>query len=185
MYTLAAAEIAGRQQNGEQVRTDGFFDEIVTGRSDGAEVWESVLLKSQREPEEMKLPYMAHLLSNIAFDTQYGVHIAHQITKACEQLTYRQLCILNLSVVKDRYHLRQEDYRGQASFTIGLRQVLYEYLDLYSRGYINFGGEVAFGPSDVKPGSAVVQGIGADIFNLMQLREIPSADLNDLAMELH
>ena len=44
-------------------------------RSDAEEVWESTLLKSQREPEERKLPYMAHLLANLAF--QLRDHCCH------------------------------------------------------------------------------------------------------------
>lgn len=61
VYTLAAAEIAERFKTGEQVRQDGFFGENSYRRSEGEEVWESILMKSQREPEEKKLPYMAHL----------------------------------------------------------------------------------------------------------------------------
>ena len=184
MYSLAAAEIVRRVGNGESVRSDGFFDEDETGRSDAHEVWESALLKSQREPEEKKLPYMAYLLANLAFDPQINVHMAHQITKAAERLTYRQLCILKLVVVKDQFDLRKEDYRGQGSFSKELYQVLYEYLDLYNRGYVNFGGEVVFGPADIKPGSAVVQGLGADTFNLMRLHLIPNDDIVPVAVQL-
>ena len=184
VYTLAAAEIAKRIESGERVRTDGFFSGDGTGISDAQEVWESVLLKSQREPEEKKLPYMAHLLANLAFDSQIGVHMAHQITKAAEQLTYRQLCILKLVAVRDEFDLRKEDYRGQGSFKKELYQVLYECLDLYNRGYVNFSGEVAFGPTDIKPGSATVQGIGDDIFNLMRLRMIPNEDIVPIAVQL-
>ena len=182
VYTLAAAEIAERISNGENIRSDGFFEQGQESRSQAEEVWESVLLKSQREPEEKKLPYMANLLANLAFHPEISVHMAHQITKGCEQLTYRQLCILKLSATKDQFNLREEDYRGQESFEKTLYEVLYEYYDLYNRGYINFGGEVAFGPTDVKPGNTTVQGIGADIFNLMRLRMIPDQDIISVAL---
>ena len=184
VYTLAAAEIVERISNGEDIRSDDFFEQGPENRSQAEEVWESVLLKSQREPEEKKMPYMAHLLANLAFHSEIGVHMAHQITKGCEQLTYRQLCILKLSALKDQFNLREEDYRGQDSFEKNLYQILYEYYDLYNRGYINFGGEVAFGPTDVKPGNTTVQGIGADIFNLMQLQMIPIQDIMPVALQL-
>ena len=183
VYALAASEISERIEGGAEVRQDGFFD-LDDGRSDATEVWESVLMKSQREPEEMKLPYMAHLLSNLAFDSGISVNMAHQLTKAAEALTYRQLCILKLTTDKDRFALRLEDYRGHGDFSRELLQVLYEYLDLYHRGFVNFGGEVAFGPSDVKPGSTVVQGLGAELFNMMQLREIPIDDIAPVASQL-
>ena len=91
VFTLAAAEIV------ERCRDDGFFDAGGGGRSDAEEVWESTLLKSQREAEEKKLPYMAHLLANLAFNTEISTPMAHQMTKAAESMTYRQLCILQLS----------------------------------------------------------------------------------------
>lgn len=76
-FAIAAADIRQRIENGENVRTDGFFDEKQSGRSDAEEVAESVLLKAQREPEEKKIQYMAYLLSSIAFDSQISVHMAH------------------------------------------------------------------------------------------------------------
>jgi hypothetical protein len=148
-------------------------------------VAESVLLKSQREPEEKKIPYMGHLFAGVAFDPQISAQLAHQIIKTAEQLTYRQLCILKLAVVKHSFTLRAGDYRNiGGGFTKDLYQVLYECLDLYHRGLINFGGEVAFGPTDVKPGSMTVQGLGADIFNLMKLSLIPNEDLQPICMQL-
>ena len=113
VFTLAAAEIVGRCRHGESVRDDGFFDAGAGRRSDADEVWESALLKSQREPEEKKLPYMAHLLANLAFDAEIGPAMAHQMTRAAESMTYRQLCILKLSANRERFDLRQESYRGQ------------------------------------------------------------------------
>lgn len=185
VLAIAAGQIQQRLEQGEAVRTDGFFDEKASGRSDGEEVAESVLLKSQREPEEKKIPYMGHLFAGVAFDPQISAQLAHQIIKTAEQLTYRQLCILKLAVAKHSFTLRAGDYRNiGGGFTKDLYQVLYECLDLYHRGLINFGGEVAFGPTDVKPGSMTVQGLGADIFNLMKLSLITNEDLQPIAMQL-
>ena len=103
-YAIAAAEISLRLKNGDALRDDDFFDKRQTGRSDAEEVAEGVLLKVQREPEEKKIPYMGYLLSSVAFDPQISVQLAHQLTKIPEQLTYRQLCILRLSVVMERLY---------------------------------------------------------------------------------
>jgi hypothetical protein len=184
VLAIAAAEIESRLKAGEAIRTDGFFNENSNGRSDAEEVAESVLLKSQREPEEKKIPYMAHLLASVAFDSQIGPHMAHQITKVAEQLTYRQLCILKLGVTKQVSKLRNSDYRNAGPFSKELYQILYECLDLYYRGLINFGGEVVFGPTDIKPAALTVQALGLDILNLMQLASIPNADLVPIAAQL-
>jgi hypothetical protein len=180
VLAVAAAEINQRIANGEKIRDDGFFQDKPTGRSDAEEVAESILLKSQREPEEKKIPYMGHLLSNVAFHKEISAEMAHQITKAAEQLTYRQLCILKLAVAKDAFGLRSEDYRGQSSFSRELYQVLYECLDLYHRGFVNFGGPAALGPTDVALGKMTVQALGVDLYNLMQLCIIPDLDLRPL-----
>lgn len=177
MLAIATEQVRERLESGEQLRSDGFFSEKSSGRSDAEEIAESVLLKSQREPEEKKIPYMAHLLAGIAFDPQISAELGHQLTKLAEQLTYRQLCILRLAVVKEAFHLRPGDYRKQSQFPKDLYQVLYECLDLYHRGLISLGGEVAFGPTDIKPASMTVQAVGADLHNLMRLALIPEDDL--------
>lgn len=184
VLAIAADQIEQRLKNGETLRDDDFFEENQSGRSDAEEVAESIMLKSQREPEEKKIPYMGRLLANVAFHKEISSEMAHQLAKTAEQLTYRQLCILRLAVAKDDTALRASDYRGQASFSKELYQVLYECLDLYYRGLINFGDAVAFGPTDVKPGNMTVQGLGVDVYSLMQLYTIPSADLNPIAAVL-
>lgn len=185
VLAIAAGEIHQRLERGEALRADGFFEPKGASRSDAEEVAESVLLKSQREPEEKKIPYMGHLFAAVSFDPQISAQLAHQIIKTAEQLTYRQLCILKLAVVKQSFFLREGDYRNLGGdFAKELYQVLYECLDLSHRGLINFGGEVVFGPTDVKPGNMTVQGLGADIFNLMKLALIPELDLAPIAAQL-
>jgi hypothetical protein len=127
---------------------------------------------------------MGYLLANIAFDALISVQMAHQITKAAEQLTYRQFCILKLAVLKQNFGLRNEGYRKCTSFQKELYQVLYECFDLYQRGFINFGGNAALGIVDVVPGKMTVQGLGADIYNLMNLSLILENDLIPIATQL-
>ena len=194
---VMVAEIHRRREAGESVRTDGFFDEKHSGRSDATEVAESVLLKVQREPEEKKIPYMGYLPSSIAFDSEISAQMAHQLTKIAEQLTYQQLCILKLSVVKDAYSLRNKDYRDHDDFGKDLYPLLYACAELYDREYINFGGEADFHIGEhidygatihrltrATPGQMTLQGIGEDLFNLMKLSEIPDQDIKPIAEQL-
>ena len=190
-FVIVAEDIHQRIENGESIRTDGFFDEKQTGRSEAEEVAESVLLKVQREPEEQKIPYMGYLLSSIAFDSQISVYMAHQLAKAVEQLTYRQLCILKLSVVKDKFGLRDKNYREHGDFKKDLYQVLYECADLHNREYIHFGentityqANVLSKVMSVKPSGMTLQGIGEDLFNLMKLFLIPDQDITPIATQL-
>lgn len=183
VYQLAGAEIEDRIAAGERVRPDGFFDED-EGRSAGEEVWESVLSKCRQEASERKLPYMAHLLAGIAFDQTVDSDTAHQVITAAEALTYRQLCIMRLAETKHAYALRSDDYRGQGQFSGDLYPVLHECVDLYQRGFVNFGGEVVFGLSDVKPGAMVLQGLGNVVHKLMGLSDIPDEDVARVALPM-
>jgi hypothetical protein len=184
VLALTAATIQDRSRRGESLRQDGFFEQKPGGRSDAEEVAESVLLKSQREPEERKLPYLAGLLANVAFDANISAEMAHQLIKVAEQLTYRQLCLLKIAAIKQSLSLRASDYRGHTAFAKTLYQVLYECFDLYQRKFVSFGGDVAFGPTDVKPSNMTLQGLGVDLFNLMGLRWIPDLDLAPVVAQL-
>lgn len=182
---VIADDIHAKLSADEQLRTDAFFGGGPGGRREADEVAESVLLKCQREPEEKKIPYMGHLFANVAFRPDISALMAHQLAKHAEQLTYRQFCLLNLATYRQSHHLlRSEDYRGQESFPVELMQVLYELLDLYNRGFVNFGGEVAFGPTDVKPGSMRTQGLGFHLAVLLDVRLIPGDDLTPLMAQL-
>ena len=181
VLAITALEIHQRIENGESLRADGFFDKKPTGRSDAEEVAEAIMLKCQREPQEKKIEYMGYLLASIAFYPNISADMGHQLVKSAEELTYRQFCILKLAVVKNRFGLCGEDYRGQGTIAIELSQILYECLDLYHRAYINFGGSAALGLTDVNPGSMTVQGIGAYLYNLMKLSSILDDDLIPIA----
>ena len=181
---LAVAEIRERIETGEDLREDGFFDSGESGSSDATEVAENVLLKAQREPEEKKLAYMAHLLANIAFDSRVSAAMAHQITKAAEQLTYRQLCMLKLASVAGHLTLREADYRNHGAFSMDLYEVLYELQELHRREYLVSGSGGNLGLTDIYPAAMTLQALGGDIFRLMHLRSIPTEEIEPIARQL-
>ena len=181
---VMVTEIHRRLENGDALRDDDFFDKKRGDRSDAEEVAEGVLLKVQREPEEKKIPYMGYLLSSIVFDPEISVQMAHQLSKIAEQLTYRQLCILKLSVVKDEYGLRGKDYRDHDDFGKDLYPVLYACAELHNREYITIEDAGLSGVTNVRPSGLTLQGIGGDLYNLMKLSIIPEADINPIAEQL-
>ena len=194
---IMVAEIQRRKKAGEHYRTDGFFDENEGGRSDAQEVAESVLLKVQREPEEKKIPYMGLLYSSIPFEPNISVPYANQLIKVAEQLTYRQFCILKLCSVKDKYNLREEDYREQNVNQKSLYPVLYECAELDNNQFINSRGNADLHAKEFRdfgatidgltrtiPNRMSLQGIGLDLFNLMKLSLIPKNDIASIAEQL-
>lgn len=181
---VIVTEIHRRREAGENVRTDGFFDDNGTGRSDAAEIGESILLKVQREPEEKKIPYMGHLFSSIAFEPEFNLPYSHQLIKVAEQVTYRQLCIFKLADVKEKHELRDEFIHNQRKLGRNRYPVLYECVDLANKEYIYLGGETALGMGNAIPSQMSLQGIGADLFHLMRLCLIPDADIAPIAEQL-
>ena len=117
VLAIAALEIHQRLDKGESLRTDGFFDKKLTGRSEAEEVAEAIMLKCQREPQEKKILYMGYLKASIAFDSNVSADMGHQLIKVAEELTYRQFCILKLVVVKNRFGLRSQDYQNREEFS--------------------------------------------------------------------
>ena len=186
VMAVIAQEIHAHRAKGKELRTDGFFDAGPRGRCDADEVAESVLLKCQREPEEKKILYMGHFFANVAISPDISALMAHQLAKHAEQLSYRQFCLLNIATYRRPHHrLRSEDYRGgQETVSVELIQVLYELLDLYNRGFVHFGSEVVFGPTDVKPGSMQAQGLGVPLAVLLDVRLIPDDDLTPIIAQL-
>lgn len=176
LLALSAARIDQRVKNGEQVRSDGFFDEKSAGRSDAEEIAESILLKAQRESEEKKLPYMANLLSNIVFLPDVSIELAQQLAKLSEALTYRQLCILSAVPRLNQFGVRSSNYRSQTNFPSPLMEILYETYDLAQRGLLNNGGDALLGIPDLIPSELQVQGLGGQLFNLMQLNNVDPMD---------
>jgi len=185
LLALVAQEVSERVGRGESPRTDGLFDADSQGHVEMDEVAEAVILKCQREPEERKLPYFAHLLAAVAFDSRVTPEYAQQLVKLGERLTFRQLCLLRIAATKGSFALREADYRKrEEGFTRELYSVLQECVGLHREGLVNCGGEVVFGLTDINPGAMTIQGVGTDIHNLMRLVELPRHDLEDVASVL-
>ena len=181
VLAIAALEIHQRLEKGESLRDNGFFDEKPNGRSDAEEVAEAIMLKCQREPQEKKIPYMGYLKASIAFNPDISADMGHQLIKAAEELTYRQLCILKLVAEKDKFGLRDGNYRDHGRFSKELYSVLYECMALYQKEYIAQEDSHALGLTSIVPGDMTVQGIGNDLFKLMKLSSIPDEDVIPIA----
>ena len=80
--------------------------------------------------------------------------------------------------------MRENDYTGQSSFSLELRQLLYEIYELYQKGFISIGNQAVLSVPNIAPGKMTVQGLGADMYNFMGLAMIPSEDLVPIASYL-
>lgn len=184
VIAIAAVRIRERLERGDCLRDDGFFDKGASPRSSADEVAENLVLTVQRDPEEKKLQYMGQLYCNVAFNPEIGSQMAHQMIKAAERMTYRQFCLLKIFGDDTiRNTLRATDFRNQGNFPIELRQVLYECFDL-AKGYYIVDESYILGVTDLCPRNTRTQGLGADLFNDLELHTIPKDDLEPIVTQL-
>ncbi|WP_379970808.1 hypothetical protein [Ectobacillus sp. sgz5001026] len=175
--TYALEKIRDNLSTGKELRNDDFFDLDQSDRSDADEVIEGVIFSAQREHEEKKLKYYGNMLANIAFDESISKEQANQLIKISTELTYRQLCILRMIVMKDALSLRTSDFRGTGISGFPLISLLNEIYDLYNKGLINSGGEVLLGITDVNPSKLEIQGMGVLLYNLKELWTIEQSEI--------
>lgn len=187
LFLLTAKRVDEKIAQGASVRSDDFFTTKKDGRSSGEEIFEGIVLASQREYEEKKLPYFANLLANIVFSS-IEKSDANLLLKMAERLSYRQLCLLAIFAGQQiKSTLRSESYRGktgEVTLPNTLIAILQEIYELDQLGLINCSGEVLLGLSDVTPAKMNVQGTGSTLGNLMELRSIPAGDLVQIATHL-
>ena len=186
--TFAAAKIKEKLDSGQNLRGDGLFNEDANNRAPADEIADGVVMAAQREHEEKKLKFYGNLLANLAFAVGIDRAYANFLLRSAESLSYRQLCLLALFVLKDSIQgggLRQKDYRlvdpgTNVNVPLATIPILYEIFELYSRGLLSSGGSALLGLVDVNPSLMTVQGAGSKLVNLMELLTIDLSDLNAL-----
>lgn len=180
----AKQKVENNLNAGKQIRTDGFFDEGIDQRSAAEEILEGTLVNAQKEYEEKKLPYMANLYANLAFDSEIGRAEANQLLKIASEITFRQLEILNvigkfqLSANKVSDPRRKESYNSVSGVkNVSIASEIY---DLYLRSLVFSQGAI-LDAAGINPSKLTLSGYGAFLFNLMELANMPvSADMRDI-----
>lgn len=109
---LAQRTIARAISEGATVRGDGFFD---VPEAEASELFEGVLLAARDEHEERKLPYLANMLADIAFDEQLTVEAANVAIRRAEDLSWLQLRLLSIVIRPDEFPLPDTETGSSAS----------------------------------------------------------------------
>lgn len=75
----------------EVPRQDGFFHPGPDGRSEAEEVLEGTLLAAANAHQERKVPFIARMFPNSGFDSSVSAAHANFLLRLADRLTYRQL----------------------------------------------------------------------------------------------
>ncbi|WP_025523808.1 hypothetical protein [Vibrio parahaemolyticus] len=166
---------------GKKIRNDDFFSGDV--RSDAEEVFEGCLLASKNTHEEKKSIYLGNLFANICFRDDIDKHQSNRLIHIAEQLSYSQLCLINIFMNKQEYNLRQGNFRNIKT-TFKQVVLLQEIYAMEQSGIMIIKDQHTPGITDVVPSRALVQGVGVALYDLMLLSSISKDECMDIAKHL-
>lgn len=177
-YAVGLYKIKSKLENGEELRTDGFFENSESDRSAGEEILEGVLRSAQSEYQEKKLPYYGNLLANIAFDSSINKEKANFFLKIAQNLSYQQLRILQFVSQHGRTNLnwmynfnRLDDLQKYSSLEPDIEE-----LDSHKLLFV------------IRQQYGVISGIntsklGQEFTKLMELHEIDKNEISSLEVD--
>lgn len=174
VYAKAKELIEEKIAQGKAPRNDNFFDKDSSSRPASEELLEGTLLAAQREHEEKKTVYLARLYANILFSPEISRPTANHLIKLAEQLTYRQIAILNnIAAMQFARTLNPpinplkksayESVSGTENVAIAA-----EIFELYRMSILG-SSQVILDAGGINPSTLTVVGYGAHLYNLMDL----------------
>lgn len=181
--------IQNRLDSGTQIRQDSFFDNS-NGRSSAEELFEGVLLKCKDQYQEKKIKYISKIFEKATFDIGISPETANQILSMAESFTYRKYCIISFFAQKDNLFNTEElmkevySWYPNAEFTFELEILKQDIFDLVNLGIIDQNNLMMVTRNEVIPENFKLTKIGLTLYDLMDLNEIPSEDLDPIFEEL-
>ena len=183
VYALASKFIEEKLNSEHKLREDDFFDEKKNDRSSAEEILEGTIFAAQREYEERKIPYLAKMYANIVFTTEISRPMASYLLKLAEQITYRQIIILQsigiAKISQPPMPLKKEAYRSVSGLTnVAIAAEIFE---LYRMSILT-SSEVILDSAGINPSALSIGGYGAHLFNLMELKKVSGDEPDTRAM---
>jgi hypothetical protein len=179
-YATGYHKLKTRLEAGDELRKDDFFDVDENNRSTAEEVLEGVLRSAQSEYQEKKLKYYGNLLANISFDKSVTKDKAYLFLKIAQNLSYKQLCILQFLNINGQIELGWGyNFNGLEELTI--------YADLEpSVEDLDKNKLLAILRTSGNTISIMdISKLGVELSTLMNLSEIPEQDINSISIELN
>lgn len=193
VLTYASKRLDQLVANGKAIRADGFFDSLAggNGRSSGEQILEGVLLASQREHEELKLPYFGNLLAHIATNPKIDVSVSNRLLSGAKGMSFCQMCLLSVFGTPKRERLRASKYLGDDGFLdegaavrLDVYHLLEETWDLWQKNWLLYasgpGRYLTPHPFNVIPSRMMPFMLGQLLFEMMDLEAIGGDHLDPI-----
>lgn len=175
-FITAANKIKARQDIGDNLRNDSFFQDKTDDYSDAYKLLEAVFIESRNEFENKKLIYLGNLTANLLYTDRHDYNRCLYFITLTENLNYRQLCYLKLLKNKSIYNLERKIVIGKDSYKVLPIDHRYELHQMVTTCILK-------GPREFKPNSSFplenynTDWVGDELYELMNLDEIPEADI--------
>ena len=187
---IAIEHIRKRVDQGEKLRQDGFFEkksEPESGKSSSQadEIFEGVLLKAKNDHEEKKIKHLGKLFANVAFDPWCSPAEANYLLRLAETMTYTQMVLLKIAHSPEAYRLRNTAYQEGEQVPYKTVAVLESILEAHHKALIQFtdkGHHLQI--NSINPSTISFGVVGKRFFEMLSLREIPDADVEDIRRSL-
>ena len=167
-YVLTQMAINEQINRGRTLRTDGFFDEDLSGRAPVDEAVEALLRAAEEEFQERKLPYMSRLLAEVAVNPAIDRDTAATLVRQAHELTYRQILLLVMFGRSQEFKLREYSLQPVNSGD-EIIPLLTEISDLAQRGLAAIRGDTVVPPTDAIPSVVEPFGLGTWLYGAMEL----------------
>lgn len=178
---VATAAIKQKMDDGKKIRSDEFFEKKNGGRSSAEEVIEATILAAQKSFEERKIPFLGTMLANIALDESIKSAEANRLVGLGERLSYTQLCILKIFaltiIAPGSLKLRTNAF-PDGNYSSQFLATMTELWELYRESMIVGEGGLNISWLHLNLSQLKTAGLGATLYNLMELHRIPMDDIN-------
>lgn len=175
---IALNKIKNSIESGTEPRDDGFFNARENNRSPAEEILEGTLRKAREEHEEKKIGFLGNFFHNVAFSPGVSVSEANYYLSLIDNLTYRQLLVLGLLLLKPQARhplgLRSIDYRtSNSNLLVETVTLLQEIYSLNNFGLVTCksasgsGYEACLGWHDIAPDRLVLTDLGERLGKLL------------------
>ncbi|WP_300348912.1 hypothetical protein [Clostridium sp.] len=178
----AIDKVKEQLNNGNKLRDDGFFEENLEGKANAEEVFESIVIASQREAEEMKQIFYGNMLANIGFIQYLDSEEFLFLLKVFEKLTYRQCLLLSIFLtntisIKEGIHSFLTN-KNPIEGTVDIKTVILyqEILDLYQKSLLFTTGNIPLSVKHIIPSELYTYAMGLSIIELTQVDHIVSTN---------
>mgnify|MGYP007101914403 CR=1 FL=1 len=179
-------KIEENRKAGKTLRDDGFFSNSIDDRSSAEEIYEGILLASQKEYEERKIELLGRLFANIAYDSNISRPIANALIKEASELTYRQLMIIkDVGILQiaaaTGLDSRRQNNSGEVSGLTNV-SIASDIVTLYHKTLVQ-SSSVILDAANINPAVLTLVGNGALLFDLMELQRTEIDDSEKEIME--